>query len=523
MAEQQALNALLRDPAISRWYWQGKQLRKTEQRTLQATLSDVMDFIYPESPKVRNELINRDWLSSQAAAARNKLFSAMLNRVGQLGLGIEKYPPEKAIYRSLLERGRLHVQGESGKWQLAPPPEGDPLHLRPTWTRLDELFEASEAHPVSAKQLMDDLAAPPIGLKRGLFPLIFLHYYLLNRHEIAFYDEGAYSPSLTYEHLERLVRRPDLFTFQRFRVAGVRATLFDEYSQAIFGEKRHSVAVLDIAGPLANFLLELPEYTQKTRHLSAMALHVRQALALAKSPEKLLFEHLPEACGHDGPGEPTGFAETLISALRELKEAYPAMLDTLRGLLCESFGCPGDTGIAELRGVALGRYHGLDAYTVDVGGLRAFIRRTMEQDRSDEDWLEYVLTFLGQKPPRKWTNQDRSTAEYRLAEFSARLLDLQRLKLYYDGRGTSTAEGLDVILLKTLSRKHGEIDETVPIDDRTARAIDDARQEVEAVLKDVKDDRLRLALVATIAQDYLAARRRADTADRGVRRARKVG
>ena len=147
----------------------------------------------------------------------------------------------------------------------------------------------------------------------------------------------------------------------------------------------------------------------------------------------------------------------------------------------------------------------------------------MEQGRSDEDWLEYVLTFLGQKPPRKWTDQDRGTAEYRLAEFSARLLDLQRLKLYYEGRGAGTAEGLDVILLKTLSREHGDLGETVPIDDRTARAIADAKGRVQEVLDGVTDERLRLALVATIAQDYLAARRRAATADRGVRRARKVG
>ncbi len=420
-AERQALNALLRDPAASQWFWNNKRLRIPDRCVLQAALSDVMDRIYPDTPKVRNELISRDRLSSQAAAARNKLFDAMLNRAAEAGLGIEKYPPERAIYRSVLERGGLHAKNESGEWKLMLPPEADPLHLNPTWARLDTLFEASEARPLSAEQLIDDLAAPPIGLKRGLFPLIFLHYYLLNCHEIAFYDEGAYSPSLTYEHLERLVRRPDLFTFQRFRVAGVRATLFDEYSQAIFGEKRRSVAVLDLAHPLAKFLVGLPEYTQKTRHLSKTALSVRQALAHAKSPEKMLFEHLPQACGFGGAEEPSGFAAKLISALRELNEAYATMIDELRTLLCNSFGVPGDTEIGELRSVAIGRCHGLDRYTVDVKGLKSFMRRAMERERSDADWLEYILTLLGQKPPKKWTDQDRSTAEYRLAEFSARL------------------------------------------------------------------------------------------------------
>ena len=523
VAEQQALNALLRDPAASQWYWQGKRLRIQERRTLQAALSEAMDCIYPDSPKVRNELIVRERLSSQAAAARNKLFGAMLNRAAQAGLGIAKYPPERAIYRSVLERGGLHGEDESGEWKLMPPPKSDPLRLRPAWARLDALLEASEAQPVSAEQLMDDLAAPPIGLKRGLFPLIFLHYYLLNRREIAFYDEGAYSPSLTYEHLERLVRRPDLFTFQRFRVAGVRATLFDEYSQALFGEKRHSVAVLDLARPLASFVLGLPEYTQKTRRLSKTALDVRQALAHAKSPEKMLFEHLPEACGYGGAEEPSGFAAKLIGALKELNEAYATMVDELRTLLCNSFAVPDDTAISELRSVAIGRCHGLDDYTVDVKGLKSFMRRAMEQGRTDDDWLDYVLTFLGQKPPRKWTDQDRSTAEYRLAEFSARLRDLQRLKLYYDGRGASVAEDLDVILLKTLSREHGEIDETVPIDGSMEEAIAEAKRQVEQTIENVGDDRLRLALVAKMAQDYLVARRRPATGQRGERGLRKVG
>ena len=523
-AEQQALNALFRNPAESEWYWEGTQIRVPQRRALQSALSDIMDGIYLDSPIVRNELINRDRLSSQAAAARNKLFSYMLDRADQPGFGIDKYPPEKAIYRSILEHGELHAMDDSGNWRLVSPHEDDPLNLTPTWKRLEVLFEASEARPISTEQLMDDLAAPPIGLKRGLFPLIFLHYYLLNRHEIALYDDGAYAPALTYEHLERLVRRPDLFSFQRFRVAGVRTTLFEQYSQALFGEKRDSLAVLDIARPLTSFLLRLPEYTQKTRRLSETTLRVRQALVLAKSPEKLLFEHLPEACSGTEQGESTSFSETLIGALRELDRAYDKMVGEMRKSLCRSFGCSEDASIGDLRSLVLGRCHGLETYTVDVKGLKSFMRRATDQDRSDEDWLDYVLTFLGQKPPTKWADQERSTADYRLAEFSVRLLDLQRLKLYYDGRHTNDAESIDVILLKTLSKTHGEIDETVPIDGRIATAIAGARDEVADIVDKLGDDRLRLALVAAIAEDHLASRRQsAATKGRIERDLRSVG
>ena len=319
------------------------------------------------------------------------------------------------------------------------------------------------------------------------------------------------------------MRRPDLFTFQRFRVAGVRATLFEEYNQALFGGKRDSLAVLDIARPLASFLLRLPEYTQKTRRLSQTALRVRQALALAKSPQKLLFEHLPDACARPERDKAPSFAETLIAALRELEGAYAKMIDGVRMALCNSFGCADDASVGELRSVAIGRCHGLESYTVDVKGLRSFMRRAVNRDRSDEDWLDHLLTFLGQKPPSKWTDQEHATADYRLAEFSARLRDLQRLKLYYDGRDASDAERMEVILLKTLSKAHGEIDETVPIDHHVARAIADARAEVEEIVDRLADDKLRLALVAAIAHDHLASRREAATEERGKHDLRSVG
>ena len=520
--EQRVLNALLRQPADSKWYWKGKQLSILDRRTLQAALSVIMDSVYRDSPKVRNELINHDRLSSQAAAARNKLFGYMLDRASQPGLGIVKYPPERAIYRSVLEHGGLHKVDEFGQWKLTALPEEDPLNLAPAWARLDKLFEASEARPISTEQLMDDLAAPPIGLKRGLFPLIFLHYYLVNCHEIAIYDEGAYSPELTYEHLVRLVRRPDLFTFQRFRVAGVRASLFEEYSQAIFGEKRDSLAVLDIARPLTSFLRRLPEYTQKTRNLSEIALRVRQALALAKSPQKLLFEQLPEVCGRDERGEST-FAETLIGALRELDRAYDQMIEDMRTALCRCFGCDDNVSVGKLRDVAIGKCHGLENYTVDVQGLKSFMRRAVERDISDEDWLDSVLMFLGHKRPNKWTDQDHSTADYRLAEFSARLIDLQRLQLHYDGRNAKDTEGFDVILLQTLNKTHGGFDEAVPIDRRVDRAIANARREIEKIVGEMADDKQRLALVATVAQDYLIRHRQQGTTEREERDLRRVG
>ena len=110
--EREVLNGLIGNPLLSDWYWRNERLEIADRRTLQHALSDVMERVYAETPLIRNELINRDRLSSQAAAARNKLFQHMLAEQAKPGLGIQKYPPERAIYRSVLEAGLLHTETE---------------------------------------------------------------------------------------------------------------------------------------------------------------------------------------------------------------------------------------------------------------------------------------------------------------------------------------------------------------------------------------------------------------------------
>lgn len=520
-AERKTRSSLTKEPRLSDWYWGDERLDVPHASALQEALSKVMDHIYPDTPLISNELINRDRLSSQAAAARNKLFHHMLNHEDKPDLGFEKYPPEKAIYRSVLEQGRLHQKAETG-WTFVELGKDDPLKLRPVWSRFDKLFAVSEGGPISAERLMNDLAAPPIGVKRGVFPIIFLHYYLMHQHEIALYDEGTYSPKLTFEHLERMVRRPDLFTFQRFRIEGVRATLFKEYSKALFTKAPISLTVLGIAKPLTRFVLDLDDYTQKTRRLSPTTLQVRQVFFLSKSPEKLLFDELPKACGFDADSDLSGFAETLVNCLRELKNAYAELLSYMQSALCGCFDLPDGTPLDELRTLLPGRYRELDEYTVDVKGLKSFIRRIMDRHLADDEWFNGILAFLGQKPAAKWTDQDRDTAEYRLAEFSRRLVDLEKLRLHYKSVAQQEGE-IEVILLKTLSKDLGEVDEVVPLTKRTELAIASARDSIEGILAEMNDDDLSLAVIASVAQGVLSARRPQQPSSRRKGELREVG
>ena len=261
-----------------------------------------------------------------------------------------------------------------------------------------------------------------------MLPILYILAVLVHERELAFYEEGTYTPYLTGEHIERFLRRPENFTVQRFRLQGVRASIFKEYARALYQDQEKARDLLSIARPLAKFMGDLPEYTQKTKRISPRAQQVRNAFNLSKSPEKLLFEALPTACGlgkldlDDGSVESgEGFAELLMEALRELKYAHDELLDEQRCLFCQAFNLDKATDLADLRAVLRGRLDGLQSYTVDVDGLRAFIQRVVKKAGDDDAWFVNLLMFLASsKAPKKWADADRDAVEFRLAEYARR-------------------------------------------------------------------------------------------------------
>ena len=72
------------------WYHNGQPTPITSRRGLNEYLSTICDSVYSKTPILRNELINRRQISSQAASARKKLIAGMLDSQQLEKLGIER-------------------------------------------------------------------------------------------------------------------------------------------------------------------------------------------------------------------------------------------------------------------------------------------------------------------------------------------------------------------------------------------------------------------------------------------------
>ncbi|WP_026370532.1 hypothetical protein [Kallotenue papyrolyticum] len=402
---QESVNTLL-DPrpapvgADACWIYRGQPQAVATPAAVSALLSTVMDELYAQAPRIRNELINRRELSSAAAAARRTLIERMLTQADQPELGISGFPPERSMYASLLQASGLHRQREQ-RWSFGPPPPDDPQRLGPVWAALETLIFAGDGVPRRVDELFAHLAAPPYGLLPGVAPVLLAAFLLAYRDEISLYREGTFVPEPSIADFEVLLRRPELFAVAGARVAGPRLAVVQRLARGLEVEP----AVLPVVRALLRRVRALPEYAWRTRRLSPPTLALRSAIERAREPERFLFHELPMALGEPPfPATETVDAQhiarvfdRLNAALQEWQAAWPRVLQEARDTLLRACGQePGAAGWNALRALA----RQMTATPVSPA-LRPFVLRLGAAGDADQV-LESVLALVAEQPPRAW-------------------------------------------------------------------------------------------------------------------------
>jgi len=511
-AERAQLVELVERPVNCQWFYEGQEnIELLNKRKLQEFMSWILQNVYSASPVFHNELINRDRPSVQANTARNKLLAAMLNNTEKEDLGIDKFPAEKAIYRALLRTTKLHME-KAGSWSFVDPPKNGKANLGPVWNEIvDFLASTEEKGPRSFAELNGCLMAPPYGVKAGILPILYVTVFLRFQHELAMYENGQYRPHFNNEMLERFVKRPDEYTVQRFRISGMRASIFEQYAKVIHGDSRKKGTILDLAKPLAGFMGALPDYTKRTkRSLSKDAQNVRSAFQLAKSPERLLFEQLPRALGVESldndlsKKQLSDFSERLQAALRELNEAYSGLKRQFQRLLCHAFNIDAELELCEVRNLLRGNCYALENFTIDAQGLKPFLMRINKVSASDSEWLEEIMSFLAHKAPAKWLDSDHDVAEQRLADFSRRIIDLETLNLHEKKQASKIDGDFDVYLLRSVKKGGAFLDEVVAVDRKTSERMGETRRNIEKLFSELEDKELVLSVLAEVSDRLLS-------------------
>lgn len=425
----EALRASLEEELVDafsscRWFCAGSAVPSRRPQPLTALASGIAQEVYPDTPPIFSELINRDEPSSNSVKARKDLMFRMMRHGSEERLGYEGFPADAGLYFTVLYNSGIHRALGEGAWWFADPAD------RPNAQQIAKWWAASRAELLSAGKTttLDTLyqfwAAPPYGLKRGVMPILALAFFMAHRSSLALYVDGVFTPELSDAVIDEWVLDPRSIGLKHVEASKDRFDLLAALSEVLSARSDSRVAAvpLDIARALVGIAMNLPQWAKRTSIVSKHAQEVRAMLLRASDPHKVLFADLPTLLETNNPVE---IAERLSRVLDELRCAYRGMLAEVRAKLLDALDHKGRP-LEELR---------QRAATVKgiTGDLRvdAFASRIEVMDEGDSA-IEGLIGFGASKPTAQWVDRDIDVAmgalatlavDFRRAEAMAPLRD----------------------------------------------------------------------------------------------------
>ena len=500
----------LLDPGYSTWYWDGAKLKITSNVEAQKKLSDILQLIYPESPIIKNELVNRDHISSQGQSARTKLMKDMLNNRSEMNLGYpdDKFPAEKTVFNAIFKVNKLYKFSDN-QGSFAEPKKGNTLYSVYAAIK-DILLNAEE--PVSFSQIQSTLSMPPLGVKRGVQPVLFMGFFLANENNIAVYEDGIFRPYINNESIDRLVRKTESFAFQ-MHAFEEQQTIISQYSDSLFGDDSKESNILNIVKKLSRVMKGLPEYVLNTRsNLSQEAIKFRSSFQLAKSPQDLLLRDIPSALGYDPKSLKsknliTNFASDLNKILSELNKCYEELLKDQKLKFNLAFDLDPKYNLNQLRTSLRTKYLSLRDYSVDSLTLKPFLTKILDDEIEDQFWFEGLLSFLVKRHPHKWLDETISEAEVELRNISDRMKDIAKLQVYESNLGALDEKDIDVFVMRLKKKGDDEKDIITTLTKQEKLEYKEFKKDILNVLNKFSDNKeKRITFLAPLIDDILQDR-----------------
>lgn len=444
-------------------FHEGTGLDVRSGRDLLESLSTICDQLYSRAPEIKNELVNRHFLSSAAAAARMRLIERILEHSSEplLGMDSAKKPPEMSMYLSILQHARIHRATKDG-WRIFPPEErNDPCCIRPAWLLIDSILQRDHDARIRVSDIQAALRSPPYGVRDGIIPILLAAYVVANRDQVAFYEDGSFCPVVHGEEFMRLTKAPEAFEIQYCKADGVRSDVLQQVWHLICDgdQKARKLAILDVVRPICMFVASLQEYARHTKRLSDAALAVRTAVLAAHDPARLLFSELPKACGCKAiaPSErdpsakhnTSQFISKLGAALSALRMAYPQLIDRIRKQLCTILDLPPEPVHARAR---IAERMNTIVHDVAEPRLKAFCIRLADSELTVVQWLESIASLLASRPPSKWSDTDEAQFQHELTILGARLVRMEGM-LFKRGVKAGQSTGVRLTLTQSDGRE----------------------------------------------------------------------
>ncbi|MGO4876555.1 hypothetical protein ACEN2P_08135 [Pedobacter psychrotolerans] len=384
------------------WFWNGQIIDINSKKSFNKLLTRICQAVYYATPIFKNELVNKHKISTAIHTAKRNYFKGLANYWDQKDLGIPetKFPPEKMIYKSLLEDNGLQLYKEDGKIipQLN---EGDSFYS--LWIASNNFLNSAKENKKSILNFYEILSAKPFKLKQGFIDFWIPTFLFLKRDDFALYADNVFVPVILDDTLELISKKPKDFQLKAFDIDGVRLDIFNSYRVILEQETKDrlgNISFIETIKPFLVFYKTLPDYAKKTNRLSRPAFAIREAIAKSKDPEFTFFEAFPSALGtsikdlNDNPSLLTEYTQTLQNAIREIRTCYDELVERFENFIKQDILFEDQsTSFEGLKSKLQGRYSTLKRHLL-LQKQKSFVQRVDSQLEDKKAWLSSICQSL---------------------------------------------------------------------------------------------------------------------------------
>ena len=316
-------------------YYDGSIQEVFRKAQLSQLLSSIMSAIYNKTPKIVNDLINKNQISSTIKSARNKILTAILAGSYQKNLGLIGSGPELNILRSTLIIPGVFINDEDPHIEI----ECSDIKVKQILAEIKKyIIQSTLTRNHSLAELYEVLIAPDYGygLKRGIIPIylaVVMSQYrdyitiLHNNRELPLSAtvlcDIDFSPADYSVVLEEWDDKKEIYI----------ANLEDIFSEFVNVSDKSSGSFVFVVKAMRRWYLQLPKYAVVTRNvcladgtihsLDKASIKLRNVLSGSDiNSHEFLFEQLPkifESSDYD-------------SLIKSLRYSYRCISDTYKNI-----------------------------------------------------------------------------------------------------------------------------------------------------------------------------------------------
>ncbi len=319
------------EKAKARYYYYGKLLKLERKAALTKKLSEICDLLYPNTPVINNEAINRKEITTTALNSRNKIIAGLLRTELEPELGLIGTGQEVSIMRSTLIRTKVLVTDEKGTY----------INFKNIDKNLSHMLSVIEGFILYVREngksdfsklyfeLLD--TSRGLGVRLGIIPIYLAVVFHNHKREIAIYDRYGQVP-LNVDVINQINMHPEMFAIEALKwdeekekyVTGI-AKVFDEY----ISESEKTVNAYEyVVSAIKRWYINLPKFTREVgKKINGKAVDktyfdMFKAISRGSNGQKLLFEDIPKAFD-------TNDYEECITKVSGFKKFYDDVIETL--------------------------------------------------------------------------------------------------------------------------------------------------------------------------------------------------